>query len=66
MVRKTETILCDGCGVEITWVPEISGNHLYCCIDCQQGRPCKCGDRMDDEEEYRDNIAAIFESGGII
>jgi hypothetical protein len=64
MLKKTETIICDGCGVEVTWSPVAANDRYYCCIECQQGRPCSCGDRMDEEDEYRDSLAAIFGSGG--
>jgi hypothetical protein len=66
MVRRTETILCDGCGVEITWSPVVSNDRLFCCVECQQGLPCTCGDRMEEEDEHRDSVSAIIDSGGLI
>jgi hypothetical protein len=46
-----EAIWCDGCGVEITWGPWMVGSHVYCCQDCAQGFACRCGERMEQEEE---------------
>jgi hypothetical protein len=66
MVKRTETIICDGCGVEITWSPIVVNDRQYCCIDCSQGLPCTCGERMEEEDEYRNSPAAMFESGGKI
>jgi hypothetical protein len=63
MVNQTNTILCDGCGVEITWSPITASERSFCCVDCQQGRPCTCGDRMEVDDEHRDNISAMFEPG---
>jgi hypothetical protein len=54
---------CDGCGVEITWAPiVIRGAHgniqlrtgHYCCADCADERPCRCGERMELEDEFRE------------
>jgi hypothetical protein len=53
MLEGTNTLLCDGCGVEITWAPVVKraqqGRALfhYCCNDCWKGRECKCGERME-------------------
>lgn len=41
-IRNTNTVICDGCGVEITWSPVLSGKRIYCCRDCAEGRPCDC------------------------
>jgi hypothetical protein len=59
-------IICDGCGVEITWSPVTVNDRYFCCSDCQLGKPCTCGDRMDEEDEHRDNISVIFDFGGRI
>ncbi len=52
MVQYRETIWCDGCGVEILWTPLIEKGLQYCCLDCQQGFGCDCGEIL--EEEYRE------------
>jgi hypothetical protein len=41
-VRNTNTVVCDGCGVEITWAPWVVHKRMYCCRDCAEGRPCQC------------------------
>lgn len=53
MSRYTNTIWCDGCGVEITWGPRVEGERHYCCQDCLDGLPCKCGERMELDERRR-------------
>lgn len=53
MSKTDNTIYCDGCGVEITWSPVIIGLRDYCCEDCREGLPCRCGERMEQEEERR-------------
>jgi hypothetical protein len=53
-----ETVWCDGCGTEVTWSPVLVGNRKYCCQDCQNGLPCRCGERMEMEEERRDSRAS--------
>jgi hypothetical protein len=68
MVSIEETVWCDGCGVEITWGPQVAGKHNYCCQECLQGLPCRCGERMELEDERRRNdligiIAATLYSG---
>jgi hypothetical protein len=30
-------VFCDGCGVEITWVPILSDGRRYCCALCTRG-----------------------------
>lgn len=37
-----DTIVCHGCGVEITWAPVLVDHQPYCCQDCSEGRPCEC------------------------
>lgn len=51
MPRIEETLFCDGCGVEVTWSPVVSGSQYCCCEDCRDGLECSCGDRMELEEE---------------
>jgi hypothetical protein len=63
-----ETLLCDGCGLEITWGPHVVGKQVYCCQDCSQNLVCRCGERMEQEDERRSNdftsyIAATLYSG---
>ncbi len=48
-----ETVWCDGCGVEITWSPVHDKSRTYCCQDCRDGQPCKCGERMELDERRR-------------
>jgi hypothetical protein len=52
-MRISDTVFCDGCGVEITWAPVRSGQHDYCCQDCADGYECSCGARMEDEDDSR-------------
>jgi hypothetical protein len=62
MAKIEGVIYCDGCGVEITWSPVIlqatkaaqrSGH--YCCADCADGRPCRCAERMEFDDESREH-----------
>jgi hypothetical protein len=48
-----ETIWCHGCGAEISWNPILAGKRRYCCQDCLEGRPCRCGERMEIDDERR-------------
>lgn len=41
-IRYTNTVVCDGCGVEIFWTPELKGEKMFCCQQCAQGLPCEC------------------------
>ena len=41
-VSYTTMVVCDGCGVEITWAPVVVKRRMYCCHDCAQGRACEC------------------------
>ena len=41
-IRYTNTVVCDGCGVEITWTPVLKGEEFFCCQLCAQGLPCEC------------------------
>lgn len=47
------TIWCDGCGVEITWAPSVAERRRYCCEDCRAGLVCRCGDRLEQEDDRR-------------
>ncbi len=42
MSRTKNTIWCDGCGEEISWVPLMHKGHHYCCQNCLEGLPCQC------------------------
>ena len=53
MARNQDTIWCKGCGAEILWVPLIVEGQDYCCQDCREGRPCRCGERMEPDEDRR-------------
>jgi len=53
MVRNQDTIWCNGCGAEILWAPLIVEGQDYCCQDCREGRPCRCGERMEPDEDRR-------------
>jgi hypothetical protein len=53
MTRDRDTIWCDGCGVEITWVPLIIADRDYCCEDCAEGLTCGCEPPVELEDERR-------------
>lgn len=64
MVKIDGVVFCDGCGVEITWSPVVvraaHGAHqtrsgVYCCADCADGRPCRCAERMEFDDEFREH-----------
>ncbi len=59
MMRFDETLLCDGCGVEITWAPYNMGKKVYCCKDCYETRSCDCGERQEHDDERRNNELSI-------
>jgi hypothetical protein len=59
MAGIEETIWCDGCGAEITWAPVTDGKRRYCCEDCQSGFPCRCGERLETDEERRDSKLSL-------
>lgn len=50
MVRIEDTVWCDSCGVEITWVPLVVDERDYCCENCYKGFACECNQRMEDED----------------
>jgi hypothetical protein len=41
-IPNTNLVVCDGCGVEITWTPVVVNQRQFCCQDCAAGRPCQC------------------------
>ena len=47
------TIFCNNCGVEITWSPIVVKGCHFCCRDCLSQLGCECGDRMEFEDERR-------------
>jgi endogenous inhibitor of DNA gyrase (YacG/DUF329 family) len=51
MTRYHDTVFCDNCGAEITWAPYLHAGKEFCCRDCAEGRLCRCGERMDWEDE---------------
>ena len=53
MAHDRDTHWCDGCGVEITWTPVTEQQFIYCCANCHTGLPCRCGERMEQEDERR-------------
>lgn len=63
MARIEGVVHCDGCGVEITWSPVVVRTATgqiqlrqseYCCADCADGRPCRCSERMEFDDETRE------------
>jgi hypothetical protein len=53
MVLIEGTLWCDGCGVEITWAPVISGTEHYCCQSCLEGHECDCAAQQEMEDDRR-------------
>jgi len=53
MSRLENTIWCDGCGVEITWMPVVRNQQDYCCQQCLVGIHCECDERQDVDEDRR-------------
>ncbi len=53
MTWYDEMTWCDGCGVEITWGPVLVEGRIFCCLECSKGIPCRCGERMELDEEQR-------------
>lgn len=51
MSRFGETIRCDGCGVEIELSPVKVGDFEYCCLNCSQGLACRCGERLEFDDQ---------------
>jgi hypothetical protein len=63
MSNIEQTIFCDGCGVEVFWGPMIIGNKRYCCQDCLDGRPCRCGERQEMEDDHRTSSTPFISAG---
>ncbi|NLG71469.1 MAG: hypothetical protein GX495_05435 [Chloroflexi bacterium] len=42
MARIEDTLICDGCGIEILAAPYIVNDQHYCCKDCADGLQCSC------------------------
>jgi len=71
MAQIEGVIYCDNCGVEITWgsyLPARAGGAPprrsdYCCRECFQGLPCRCGERMDMDDERRGGSASSLVEG---
>ena len=61
MSRSENTIWCDGCGVEIYWVPFVFEDQEFCCQECAVGISCDCG-TLEWEDEYRDTAAPLSSS----
>jgi hypothetical protein len=57
MAKVNDTIYCDGCGVEILCQPFTLGGRIFCCEDCANGLPCRCGEHMEEEERRSPNPA---------
>lgn len=57
MVQIEDTIWCDGCGVEITWVPVVVKQAHFCCQDCAKGLECDCAPKPETEDERREGTA---------
>lgn len=53
MTWYEEMTWCDGCGAEITLGPVLADGYQYCCRDCSQGVLCRCGERMEFDEDLR-------------
>ena len=54
---KTE-LRCDGCGVEITWIPVLARGKRYCCRVCANGGECRCGYDVENEEDDQGAVGA--------
>jgi hypothetical protein len=66
MLPQTRDIHCRNCGVEITWAPLVrkaqnsSKIFYYCCKDCLEGLNCRCGERLELEEQRADSSNVII------
>lgn len=58
-VRYTQTVVCDGCGVEISWAPVLMNKRVYCCLDCAEGRPCQCDFPVEELEQAQITPALV-------
>jgi len=50
MGRYQDTVWCDGCGLEILWIPLQIGSAHYCCRDCQEGMRCECREDLEQDD----------------
>jgi hypothetical protein len=67
MLRINDAVWCDGCGIEITWAPQVKGKRKYCCPDCLAERSCRCAERMEMEDERRGaHLSSVDTSGAKI
>lgn len=64
MIWDDELIWCDGCGVEISCGCVVVGGRRFCCQDCAHGIPCRCGERMEMDEGYRNSTSASIATSG--
>jgi len=61
-MKLTDTVWCDGCGVELFWAPVHADQRDYCCEDCRDGFACGCGARMEEEDYPRAGGAGTDET----
>lgn len=62
-MRVSDTIWCDGCGVEVLWAPVRAQERDYCCADCRDGYACNCGSRVEEEDYPRAGSAGAVTQG---
>lgn len=53
MSKFQESIICVGCGAEVTWSPFLKGDQPYCCEDCSDGLACDCATRQEWDDAGR-------------
>lgn len=53
MVWITDTLWCDGCGVEIPGAPVRLHGRSYCCEECARGVVCACGELLSEDERRK-------------
>lgn len=53
MTRYRNTFWCDGCGVEIRWVPLLKGERHFCCQECAEGQVCDCSQWSELDLDFR-------------
>jgi hypothetical protein len=58
MSKFQESIICVGCGAEITWGPLLKQEQPYCCEDCSNGLPCECATRQEWDPEGQPTTSA--------
>lgn len=44
MRQYENSTICDGCGLEFHWPPQVSIDKKFCCADCLEGFICNCCD----------------------